>query len=71
MYLNFARQSLPIERWSDKNFRKFGWSPPLDFDKNVLLDDIGHFLLLLFSFVDLLLEFSDLLADGVETMAIR
>ena len=70
MYLDFARETFAVQRGSDEDLGQLGWAPPLDLHERVLLDDVGHLLLLLLALVDLLLQVCDLFRDGIESMAV-
>lgn len=71
MYLDLSGETFAIQSRSDENLWKSQWPSSLDLLENVLLDNVSHFLLLLFTLVDLLLQISDLLRYGIKTMTIR
>ena len=61
MKFDFTGKALSIKRGSNEHFRQLDRSAPLDLNKDVLFNDVGHLLLLLLTLVDLLLEVRDLL----------
>ena len=65
MNLDFSRQTLTIQCRPYESFSHFCWSSTFDFDEVPLFNDVGHFFLLLFAFIGLLLEVVDLLHDVV------
>jgi hypothetical protein len=70
MYFHLPRKAFAIKGRSYKHLRQFHRSSALDFNERTLINNIGHFLLLLFPFVDFLLQISDLLRDGVKPVTI-
>ena len=71
MDLNLTRQSLAIQCGTNKHLRQFDRPAALNFDQDILLDDVRHFFLLLFALVHFLLEVSDLPRDGVKAVRIK
>jgi hypothetical protein len=69
--LNFSRKTLAVKCWSNERFWHLRRAPAFHLDEVSLFNDIGHFFLLLFSFVGLFLELIDLLDNVIEAVAIR
>ena len=70
MYLDFARETFAVQRGSDEDLGQLGWAPPLDLHERVLLDDVGHLLLLLLALIHFLLQLCDLLVDRIKAVSI-
>lgn len=70
MDLYLPRQALAVRGGSHKDFRKLVGSSAFHLHKDVLLDDVRKFLLLLFALVHFLFQVSYLSADDVEPMAV-
>lgn len=70
MDLNFTSKSPTVQSRANECFGQFCWPPRLELNKVALFNHIGHLLLLLLSFIGLFLQIGDLLANGVEAMAI-
>lgn len=70
MDLYLPRQAFAVRGGSYKDFRKLVGSSTFHLHKDVLLDDVRKFLLLLFALVHLLFQVSYLPADDVEPMAV-
>ena len=70
MYLDFARETFAVQRGSDEDLGQLGWAPPLDLHERVLLDDVGHLLLLLLALIHLLFQVCDLFRDRVKAVSI-
>lgn len=71
MNLHLSSQTLAIQRRPHKCFSHLNRPAILEFNKVVLLDDVRHFLLLLFTLVGFLLQIGDLLVNVIEAMPIR
>ena len=70
MDFDFSRQSFAVKRRSNEDLWKLGGPTTFDLNKDVLLDDVGHLLLLLFALIDFLLQICNLLCQGVEAMIV-
>jgi hypothetical protein len=70
MNLDFTGQSFPVKSWSNECFLHLVWSPPFELNQRPLLNDVSHFLLLLFSLVCFLFQVGDLLDQGIESMTV-
>lgn len=70
MYLNFARKTFAVQRGPDEDLGQLGWTPPLDLNERVLLNDVGHLLLLLLALVHFLFQVRDLFRNRVEAVPI-
>lgn len=70
MDLDLPRETFAIQRGPHKRFRKFDRPAALDLLQSILLNHVSHLLLLLFAFVQLLLEIIDLFRERVETVAV-
>ena len=68
--LYFSRESLAVQGGPHKHLRELRRTPALDLDQRVLLDDVGHLLLLLLALVDLLLQICYLFREVVEAMTV-
>lgn len=60
MNLDFSGKTFTVKSWSDENFWEFNWSSAFNLNERALVDDVRHLLLLLFSFVNFLLQVGDL-----------
>ena len=70
MDLDLTRETLSIEGGTDEDFGQLEWSSTLDFNQNVLLDDVRHLFLLLLTLVNVLFEIGDLPGDRVKAMLV-
>ena len=70
MKFDFTGKALSIKRGSNEHFRQLDRSAPLDLNKDVLLNDVGHLLLLLFALVDFLLQICNLLRQGIKAVIV-
>ena len=67
MNLHFSWKTFSIQRGPHEHLRQLGGASSLDLDKGILLDDVGHLLLLLLPLVHFLLQIRDLFRDGIES----
>ena len=70
MDFDFSRQSFPVKRRSNEDLWKLGGPATFDLNKDVLLNDVGHLLLLLFALVDFLLQICNLLRQGIKAVIV-
>ena len=70
MNLHFSWKTFSIQRGPHEHLGQLGGASSLDLDKGILLDDVGHLLLLLLTLVHFLLKLRDLLVDRVKSVPI-
>ena len=68
--LDLARQSFSVESRPHKYFGELVRSPTFELYQDVLLNDVGHLLLLLFPLIDLFLQICNLFRDLIKAVAV-